>query len=637
MATPVNAAADVSVPIASKLEPNSSSTSSASYASSVVSAPLNRHSEAAQSTDTEALTDHDDLEGARTVAVPRCSTWFAMDKINPIEKRMLPEFFVENGSKTAEIYLKYRNYMVHAYRQQPSLYLTATACRRNLAGDACAILRVHEFLTHWGLINFHVPPHAMPPVIHSTYALKTAQATAQTTANNGHQGPIAMLVAAKKENARRVDVPLPCEACGTAREAQDAFFELTSEAKKKLTSYGAATSVGSANFISNGANGKAGEGKEVIVGGFALRPGSGICDECFIRGAFPEGYDASDFVLCPTVARNLLAKTKWTEEETSLMLHAVSSTRTSRIKGAENEEDDGSCDWNYVASKVGSKTADECLLHFLEMPLLDQPVQTQKPRLGDSIQSLRPFATGAVLNAPVLDLAALVEHVEPLVAKAAAHAAIGAVKRLHTMQVAPTTSPQLETPVSMENNGSTGTAGVKVESIPTLSGPAKMRDSSFEGAAAAVANSAEVAGIGSTIKSEDIAVDGDVAMEDTSLSTATVASKEGDDDKSNAVSVSKEMIAVTEEAANATTIALLASRSQEIADNIANGPIKDLVNQLLENQLRHMELKMQQLAVLEQAIVAEKEQLAKEKYQLYVDRLAFSREKINGRSSQLGP
>ncbi|CAH0488466.1 unnamed protein product [Peronospora farinosa] len=637
MATPVNAAADVSVPIASKLEPNSSSTSSASYASSAVSAPLNRHSEAAQSTDTEALTDHDDLEGARTVAVPRCSTWFAMDKINPIEKRMLPEFFVENGSKTAEIYLKYRNYMVHAYRQQPSLYLTATACRRNLAGDACAILRVHEFLTHWGLINFHVPPHAMPPVIHSTYALKTAQTIAQTTANNGHQGPIAMLVAAKKENARRVDLPLPCEACGTAREAQDAFFELTSEAKKKLTSYGAATSVGSANFISNGANGKAGEGNEVIVGGFALRPGSGICDECFIRGAFPEGYDASDFVLCPTVARNLLAKTKWTEEETSLMLHAVSSTRTSRIKGAENEEDDGSCDWNYVASKVGSKTADECLLHFLEMPLLDQPSQTQKPRLGDSIQSLRPFATGAVLNAPVLDLAALVEHVDPLVAKAAAHAAIGAVKRLHTMQVAPTTSPQLETPLSMENNGSTGTAGVKVESIPTLSGPAKMLDSSLEGVAAAVANSAEVAGIGSTIKSEDIAADGDVAMEDTSLSTATVASKEGDDDKSNAVSVSKEMIAVTEEAANATTIALLATRSQEIADNIANGPIKDLVNQMLENQLRHMELKMQQLAVLEQAIVAEKEQLAKEKYQLYVDRLAFSREKINGRSSQLGP
>ncbi|CAI5746987.1 unnamed protein product [Peronospora destructor] len=632
MATPVNAAANISVPIASISAPNSSSTSSAYNVSNIVSAPLNRHSEAAQSTDTKALTDHDDLQGARTIAVPRCSTWFAMDKINPIEKRMLPEFFVENGSKTTEIYLKYRNYMVHAYRQQPGLYLTATACRRNLAGDACAILRVHEFLTHWGLINFHVPPHAMPPVIHSNYALKTAE----TTANSGHQGPIAMLVAAKKENiARRVDVPLPCEACGIAREAKDSFFELTTEAKKKLTSCGAATSVGSASLI------LAGEGKEVTVGGFALRPGSGICDECFVRGAFPEGYDASDFVLMPTVARNLSAAAKWTEEETNLMLDAVSSTKTNRIKRRGGEEYDGSCDWNYVASKVGSKTADECLLHFLEMPMLDQSVQTHKARLGDSIQSLQPFTAGAVLNAPVLDLVTLVEHVDPLVAKAAAHAAIGAVKRLHTMQVAPTT-PQLDTPVSIENNGATGASGVKVESIPTLSGPAEMRGrsvSSLEGAAAAVANSAEVAGIGSTVKIEDIAADGDVAMEDASLSNATVepVSKAGDGDKSNAVSVSKEMIAVTEEAANATTIALLATRSQEIADNIANGPVQDLVKQLLENQLCQMELKMQQLAVLEQAIVAEKEQLVKEKYQLYVDRLAFSREKMNGHSAQLGP
>ncbi|CAI5731292.1 unnamed protein product [Peronospora destructor] len=212
------------------------------------------------------------------------------------------------------------------------------------------------------------------------------------------------------------------------------------------------------------------------------------------------------------------------------------------------------------------------------MSMLNQSVQTHKARLGDSIQSLRSFTAGAVLKASVLDLVTLVEHVDPLVAKAAAHAAIGAVKRLHTMQVAPTT-PQLETLVSIENNGAPGASGVKIESIPTLSGPAEMRDSSvssLEGAAAAVANSAEVAGIGSTVKSEDIAADGDVAMEDASLSNATVepVSKAGAGDKSNAVSVSKEMIAVIEEAANATTIALLATRSQEIADNIANGPVK---------------------------------------------------------------
>ncbi|ETP09378.1 hypothetical protein F441_14749 [Phytophthora nicotianae CJ01A1] len=584
MATPLDISASSSAAIAAPSATSAPTASSSPPAPSAAVPTPPTVVEAAQPTDNDPQTDHDDSEGAKAVAVPRCSTWFAMDKINPIEKRMLPEFFADNASKTAEIYLKYRNYMVHAYRQQPGVYLTATACRRNLAGDACSILRVHEFLTHWGLINFHVPPHAMPPSIHSNYALKTAQ----TTANSDELGPVAMLVAAKKENARRMDTPLACEACGTARGPEDSFFELTTEAKKKFTSNGA-SNANNATSMTTGANGKAGEGKEVTVGGFALRPGSGICEECYIRGAFPEGYDSSDFILMPTVAKNLSAAAKWTQEETNLLLEAVSSTRANRVKSSENE-DEGSCDWNIVASKVGTKTADECLLHFLEMPMLNQSQE-----LGNSIQSLRPFTAGEALNAPVLDLAALVEQVDPLVAKAAAHAAIGAIKRLHTM-------PAKSSAVKIETASKTDASST-----------------SLEAAVDAVASSAEAAGIAS-IKSED------VAMED--VSTATDSTVEGKKD----ASVSKEMIAVTEEAANATTVALLATRAQKVAEETDNGPVRDLVNQLLENQLRQMELKMKQLSVLEQSIVAEKEQLAKEKYQLYVDRLAFSKEKLNGRS-----
>ena len=38
----------------------------------------------------------------------------------------------------------------------PTEYLTSTACRRNLAGDVCAIMRVHAFLEQWGLVNYQV-------------------------------------------------------------------------------------------------------------------------------------------------------------------------------------------------------------------------------------------------------------------------------------------------------------------------------------------------------------------------------------------------------------------------------------------------------------------------------------------------
>lgn len=46
--------------------------------------------------------------------------------------------------------------MINTYRLNPGEYLTVTACRRNLAGDVGAIMRVHAFLEQWGLINYQV-------------------------------------------------------------------------------------------------------------------------------------------------------------------------------------------------------------------------------------------------------------------------------------------------------------------------------------------------------------------------------------------------------------------------------------------------------------------------------------------------
>ena len=46
--------------------------------------------------------------------------------------------------------------MIDTYRLNPTEYLTSTACRRNLAGDVCAIMRVHAFLEQWGLVNYQV-------------------------------------------------------------------------------------------------------------------------------------------------------------------------------------------------------------------------------------------------------------------------------------------------------------------------------------------------------------------------------------------------------------------------------------------------------------------------------------------------
>lgn len=100
------------------------------------------------------------ISQTHSIVLPSYSTWFDMNTINQIEKKALPEFFNNrNRSKTPHVYKDYRDFMINTYRLNPSEYLTVTACRRNLAGDVCAIMRVHSFLEQWGLINYQVSLH----------------------------------------------------------------------------------------------------------------------------------------------------------------------------------------------------------------------------------------------------------------------------------------------------------------------------------------------------------------------------------------------------------------------------------------------------------------------------------------------
>lgn len=97
------------------------------------------------------------------IIVPASAAWFDYDTLDEIEIKALPEFFSGgNQSKAPEIYMAYRNFMIDTYRLNPTEYLTATACRRNLLGDVCSILRVHAFLEQWGLINYQVDYEMRP-------------------------------------------------------------------------------------------------------------------------------------------------------------------------------------------------------------------------------------------------------------------------------------------------------------------------------------------------------------------------------------------------------------------------------------------------------------------------------------------
>lgn len=105
------------------------------------------------------------ISQTHAIVLPSYSTWFDMNSIHDVERKAMAEFFnSRNRSKTPAVYKDYRDFMINTYRLNPVEYLTVTACRRNLAGDVCAIMRVHAFLEQWGLINYQVSLHTITNV-----------------------------------------------------------------------------------------------------------------------------------------------------------------------------------------------------------------------------------------------------------------------------------------------------------------------------------------------------------------------------------------------------------------------------------------------------------------------------------------
>jgi SWI/SNF related-matrix-associated actin-dependent regulator of chromatin subfamily C len=84
--------------------------------------------------------------------------WYSSEGVNALEIKYLPSLFsrgIDPGESVGE-YVKMRNFMVSLYAHNPSIYLSATDCRRKLSGDVCMVLKVHDFLDAFGVINFNV-------------------------------------------------------------------------------------------------------------------------------------------------------------------------------------------------------------------------------------------------------------------------------------------------------------------------------------------------------------------------------------------------------------------------------------------------------------------------------------------------
>ncbi|KAM8755955.1 SWI/SNF complex subunit SMARCC2 isoform 1-T1 [Acanthopagrus schlegelii] len=290
---------------------------------------------------------HEDnvTEQTHHIIIPSYAAWFDYNSVHAIERRALPEFFNgKNKSKTPEIYLAYRNFMIDTYRLNPQEYLTSTACRRNLAGDVCAIMRVHAFLEQWGLINYQVDsesrptPMGPPPTSHFHVLADTPSSLVPLQPKTA-QTPATQQMMTFPDKVK--DKPADLQNFGLRT---DMYSKKTSSAKSKSAA-------------------------------------SSMRD--------------------------------WTEQETLLLL-----------EGLEMYKDD----WNKVSEHVGSRTQDECILHFLRLPIEDPYLEDNSSTLGPLAYQPIPFSQAG--NPVMSTVAFLASVVDPRVASAAAKSALEEFSRM---------------------------------------------------------------------------------------------------------------------------------------------------------------------------------------------------------------
>ena len=482
-------------------------------------------------------------EQTHHIIVPSYSSWFDYNAIHSIEKRALPEFFNgRNRSKTPEIYLSYRNFMIDTYRLNPTEYLTSTACRRNLAGDVCAIMRVHAFLEQWGLINYQVDIDSRPTVMGpppTSHFHILADTPAGLTPINPPKTP--------QPSAARTMIDLD----GKKVEQQQ--------------------------------NGEAAEKKVGEIGNdFGLKT---------------DQFDRRNAALKKSTAA--VASRDWTDQETLLLL-----------EGLEMYKDD----WNKVCEHVGSRTQDECILHFLRLPIEDPYLeQPEHGALGPLAYQPIPFSNAG--NPIMSTVAFLASVVDPRVASAAAKSAMEEFAKIkdevptvimdaHMSKVKEATEKGEDSAIdkSLEKSGIAGTEKeLSPEEKEKLDKDKESEKDKEDG----------------DKKDEAMDVDKDDKTKETEIKKEEGEDSEKDKEKPKKPETAKDRLIKDGQlqSAAASALASAAVKAKHLAA-VEERKIKSLVALLVETQMKKLEIKLRHFEELETIMDREREALEYQRQQL---------------------
>ncbi len=318
----------------------------------------------------------------KPVILPSYAKWFDMNTIHEIEKRSLPEFFAgESRFKTPSIYKEMRDFMINTYRLNPLEYLTVTAARRNVAGDVGTIMRVHSFLTKWGLINFQIDPKTKPFLMGPQYTghfqvtldkpsgfepfipQQTKLIKAGTLhskkgginpKDNVEEPPAKKLKLSREDdipNVKKEDIPINLELRHNIYDStQDAFTLRSEEANKNNKLAGVKELYCSIT------------GNDITETRYHnLKNKQNISSRAFEDAQFPSTFKSADFVKLSKI-QTQSDSNPWSDQEILLLLEAI-----------EMYGDD----WNSICGHVGSRTKEQCIVKFIQLPIEDRYLEKQ--------------------------------------------------------------------------------------------------------------------------------------------------------------------------------------------------------------------------------------------------------------------
>ncbi|XP_030822854.1 SWI/SNF complex subunit SMARCC2 [Camarhynchus parvulus] len=559
---------------------------------------------------------HEDnvTEQTHHIIIPSYAAWFDYNSVHAIERRALPEFFNgKNKSKTPEIYLAYRNFMIDTYRLNPQEYLTSTACRRNLAGDVCAIMRVHAFLEQWGLINYQVDaesrptPMGPPPTSHFHVLADTPSGLVplQPKTPQGRQSD------GDAKTGRK------------SKEMEELVVSETVKGKPELQPSSASQQM--LNFPDKGKE------KPADMQNFGLRT------DMYTKKNVPSKSKAA-----------ASATREWTEQETLLLLEALEMYKD---------------DWNKVSEHVGSRTQDECILHFLRLPIEDPYLEDSEASLGPLAYQPIPFSQSG--NPVMSTVAFLASVVDPRVASAAAKSALEEFSKMkeevptalveaHVRKVeeAAKVTGKADPACGLESSGIAGTASEEPERIEE-SGAEEAR---AEAQPAEEKKEAKEPRDG-TAEEEPKEKPGETPKKEEEKGKEVEGDKEpdkGDSDSTGEPEKDKEVKEGPDEApkepsepegerkakverdigegnlstaAAAAALAAAAVKAKHLAA-VEERKIKSLVALLVETQMKKLEIKLRHFEELETIMDREREALEYQRQQLLADRQAFHMEQL---------